>query len=279
MVMLNKLPVFFNICCYTGSFQADDDCFTETLLKKEERGGVGVFAATGKSGMGYSDAMAIGMFDAIWPSLNLRPAFPNISYSQMTPVSYPIYEMGAVLDQGLLRMEETYGRINNDIDNVIRTYELFHFFGDPTMQMYTEKPQNFVMPTISKNGNTIQVQSNDGDARIVFYNPLTESVLSYYGTSAQISTDADSLIICVDRHNYVPFVLQYSKDMYIQNETINGVQNYWGNIIMVGEHVTATKPEGPVVIQNANVKMKANTVELHSGSTIINSNVEINGSN
>ena len=275
----NKLPVFFNICCYTGSFQADDDCFTETLLKKEERGGVGVFAATGKSGMGYSDAMAIGMFDAIWPSLNLRPAFPNISYSQMTPVSYPIYEMGAVLDQGLLRMEETYGRINNDIDNVIRTYELFHFFGDPTMQMYTEKPQNFVMPTISKNGNTIQVQSNDGDARIVFYNPLTESVLSYYGTSAQISTDADSLIICVDRHNYVPFVLQYSKDMYIQNETINGVQNYWGNIIMVGEHVTATKPEGPVVIQNANVKMKANTVELHSGSTIINSNVEINGSN
>lgn len=60
--------------------------------------------------MGYSDAMAIGMFDAIWPSLNLRPAFPNISYSQMTPVSYPIYEMGAVLDQGLLRMEETYGK-------------------------------------------------------------------------------------------------------------------------------------------------------------------------
>lgn len=32
----NKLPVFFNICCYTGSFQADDDCFTETLLKKRK---------------------------------------------------------------------------------------------------------------------------------------------------------------------------------------------------------------------------------------------------
>ena len=238
-----------------------------------------MFAATERTGMGYSDAMAIGMFDAIWPTLNLRPIFPNISYSNMTPVYTPIYEMGAVLDQGLLRMEETYGRIiNNDSANVIRTYELFHYLGDPTMQMYTAKPQNIVTPTVSKNGNTIYVQTSDGNARIVFYNPLTENVLSYYGTNAQISTDADSLIICVDRHNCVPYVLQYHKNLFIQNETINSVQNYWGQSIVVGEHVTTTKPEGPVVIQNANVKMKATTVELHPGTTITNSNVEINGS-
>lgn len=145
------------------------------------------------------------------------------------------------------------------------------------MQMYTAKPQNFVKPAISKNGNTINVQTNDGSARIIFYNPLTENVLSYYGTNAQISTDADSLIICVDRHNYVPYVLQYYKNLYIQNESITGAQNYWGQNIMVGKNVTTSKPQGPAVIQNANVKMKATTVELCPGTTITNSNVEING--
>jgi hypothetical protein len=143
--------------------------------------------------------------------------------------------------------------------------------------MYTAKPQNFANLAISKTGNTIYVQTNDGAARIVFYNPLTENVLSYYGNSAQITSDADSLIICVDRHNYVPYVLQYYKNnLYIQNETINNSQNYWGQNIMIGEHVTTTKPEGPVLIQNTNVKMKATSVELHPGTTITNSNVEIN---
>lgn len=274
----SKLPVFINSCCLTGAFHESTDCFSEVLLKKENGGGVGVFAATEESGMGYSDAMTIGMFDAIWPTLNLRPAFPGISYSNMTPVLTPIYEMGAVLDQGLLRMEETYGRISINVpENSVRLYELFHYFGDPTMQMYTAKPQNFVKPAISKNGNTINVQTNDGSARIIFYNPLTENVLSYYGTNAQISTDADSLIICVDRHNYVPYVLQYYKNLYIQNESITGAQNYWGQNIMVGKNVTTSKPQGPAVIQNANVKMKATTVELCPGTTITNSNVEING--
>ena len=59
-------------------------------------------------------------------------------------------------------------------------------------------------------------------------------------------------------------------------ETINNSQNYWGQNIMIGEHVTTTKPEGPVLIQNTNVKMKATSVELHPGTTITNSNVEIN---
>lgn len=52
---------------------------------------------------------------------------------------------------------------------------------------------------------------------------------------------------------------------------------YKGNSILSGTSVTSSKPSRDVIIQGANVKMKGKTVVLHPKTTIINSNVEING--
>ena len=46
--------------------------------------------------------------------------------------------------------------------------------------------------------------------------------------------------------------------------------------IKIGKSVTTTKPEGDVLFEGADVKINGGTVELHPGTTIVNSNVEVN---
>ncbi len=41
-------------------------------------------------------------------------------------------------------------------------------------------------------------------------------------------------------------------------------------------HVTAQKPQGDVLIENAKVSIQGNSVKLHPGTKIIHSNVNIN---
>ena len=78
-----------------------------------------------------------------------------------------------------------------------------------------------------------------------------------------------SLVICLDRHNYVPYIWDYSKDVYIQNENINGETRYYiGNVIKIGKNVTTFKPSGNVNIQNSSITVIGKQLELHPGTFI-----------
>ena len=260
----NKLPIIFSLNCRTGKYNETEDCFTEAFLKNTNGGCVGIFAATEISFSGYNDAMALGMFDAIWP--NLQPIYFFTNYSNYSDTPMPTYELGQILDQGLIRMGETYG-LNRAMKLV--TWKLFHCFGDPAMRIYTETPQYFAEPLIFSRGDSIFVFVEDGDCNITFYDKLTEEVKSYKGNYAAYANPSDSLVICLDRHNYVPYIWDYSKDVYIQNENIQGeTRIYTGNTIYVGNHVTVTKTEGDVNIQNSNITIHGKQLELHPGTQI-----------
>lgn len=114
------------------------------------------------------------------------------------------------------------------------------------------------------------------DVRITFYTPSSNRVDSYIGNYMEYTTTADSVIICLDKHNYIPYIQTYQKDLFIQNETIGDQRSYLGRNILVGNHVTNDQPTGNVLIQSANIKMEGESVALMPGTTIINSNVEIN---
>jgi hypothetical protein len=75
----------------------------------------------------------------------------------------------------------------------------------------------------------------------------------------------------------VPFIQTFTKNVYIQNENINDNRDYFGDRILVGNHVTTQVPSGNVIFENAKVSIKGNKVELHPGTIIRNSNVIING--
>lgn len=73
----NKLPVVFSMNCKTGRY-FNDTCLAEAFLSKENGGSVGIFAATETSFSGYNDALALGMFEALWPNPSFIKPFQVI---------------------------------------------------------------------------------------------------------------------------------------------------------------------------------------------------------
>ena len=270
-----KLPIVFSITCRTGEYNYyDGNSFAEAFLKKSNGGCVGIFAATQVSYSRHDDALTLGMFDAIWPGLT--PTFPTSTYIPSTNPQAPLYKLGEILDQGLWKVKQRYG---NDYD-VQYIFGIFHCFGDPSMEMYTNQPSCAHSPSITKEGNRILVHTTDTTSYIVFYDKKESSTIEkYQGNYAEYSfqDDTDSVIVCSYGHNLIPFVQTiYRTDKYIQNETISGTKTYRvDNKIYVGNHVTNQIQQGDVNIINANVKMQGREVELQSGITITNSNFEI----
>lgn len=268
-----KLPIVFSISCSTGKFNFTGDCLAETFLKKEDGGCVGIIAATEESLSGYNDAFSEMMFDAIWPDTVLRIDMNNFGNDPRNYVVEPVYELGRIMDMGMKYLSEIGG-----YEGRIYTRELFHCFGDPSMMIRTEVPQKF-SPSIKRTNGVISVNANCDSTRISFYTPATNQVDSYFGRTIDYPTTADSVIVCIDKHNYIPFVVNCDKNVYIQNETINDERVYVGENILVGKNVTTLKEQGEVLIQNANVKFQGKDVILQPGTTITNSNVEINADN
>jgi len=132
----DKLPVVFSINCHTGEFNLAE-CFAEKFLRYCGSGAAGVFAASYYSYSGWNDGLAEGFIDAIWPGL--VPSFPHNPSPTVDPHP-PMYTMGFVLNQGKIRMTETWGEGESE-NSQQYTFELFHYFGDPTMRIWTAVPQ------------------------------------------------------------------------------------------------------------------------------------------
>lgn len=258
-----KLPVVFSLNCKTGKYDSPGDCFAEAFLKNANGGCAGIFAATETSFSGYNDVMALAMFDAIWP--NLSPDYHFNYYAENSNPQTPIYDLGQILSQSLIRMNSLYKSSNT----AMITQRLFHCFGDPSMRIYTDTPHIFAEPLIFSRGDSLFVFVEDGDCTITFYDKVTHGIKSYNGNYAGYANPSDNLVICLDRHNYVPYIWDYEKDLYIQNEDIqNETRVYKGNTIYVGNNVTSTKPSGNVNIQNSNITIQGKRLELHSGTQI-----------
>ena len=259
------LPVVFSICCLTGKFD-ENNCFCERFLKKENGGCVATFGATQSSLSGPNDVMAEGMFDAIWPSLNLRPAFGKIDSLHYSPTPTPTYRLGQILDQGLKRCNEAY--LNTDYSSWYTryTYELFHCFGDPSMMIYTDKPTTFSNASINRQNNgMIYVNTGGVLATITFYNRRTNEIVSYRGTMAT-HTDDPEISVCISAHNMIPYLDEGT--LYIQNQTLTDGGYYEAKSIKVGKNVTSSQPQGNANFSRGDYCLVGKGVELHLGTII-----------
>ncbi|WP_337568747.1 C25 family cysteine peptidase [Hallella sp.] len=259
----NLLPVVFSINCHSGQFDAD--CFAETFLRKPNGGCVAIFAASQSSYSGQNDALATGMFDAIWPDPGLSIRIPDKD-SVFSATPSPTYTLGQILNQGKVRMTETYGVYDQ---KAIYTDEIYHCFGDPSMMLYTDVPSSFPNAVVDRSSNKISISLGAQEtARITAYNPLTGEMQSYLGNSAVVQTpNPDETIICVSAHNRVPFI-QYPDVKYLQNEQITGELKETHDVIKVGNHVTDLKAIGDVTTSNADITLKARKVLLDKGTYI-----------
>lgn len=206
------LPVVFCVNCDNGAFQAD--CLAERFLRKQGGGAVAVIAASDISYSGYNDALACGLFDAIWPEPGLRPKFPGVnSLGGETPA--PTYELGQILDQAQVRVSETFGSPDpsvssnekNDSFCRIVTKEIYHCFGDPSLQICTEMPAPFSGVSVTRGNGCVTVGNGGETARITFVNRRTGEVVSHIAPSAVYTTaDFEDVDVCVSGHNRIPYI-------------------------------------------------------------------------
>lgn len=134
----NNTPIVFSINCHTGEF-TQPECFAEKFHRHPNGGAVGVVAASYYSYSGWNDGFSVGMFDAIWASPGLTPNFGVGGFSAPIPSNHnDIRNMGKVMNQGLLRMTQTW---SSATAQARYTYRLYHYFGDPAMRIRTKVPE------------------------------------------------------------------------------------------------------------------------------------------
>lgn len=208
----DMLPVIFSMNCHTGEYQLDN-CFAEEFIRVQNKGAVGVIAAAYYSISGYNDALAIGMFDAIWPGF--EPNFTGTGHTGTPPYpNYPeIFTMGDVLNQGLLRMTQSWG---DAWGYEQYEYELFHWFGDPAMKIWTSNPHSNTITadhpaSVDCAGTTFAITNSEpgATATLVFNNELIgEVVLDGSGNGTinyTILNPGATVVLTVSNTNCVPY--------------------------------------------------------------------------
>lgn len=203
-----NLPVVFSINCLTGKYYYSE-CFAEKFLRRANGGAVGVFAHGEVSYSGYNDGLSIGLIDAIWSFPGFIPNFTGSAHNPVgTPTSHsPVYNMGFVGIQGLVRMVQTWG-------NSKYTFELLNWFGDPAMRIWTANPSAITAThdnSIDCGDNYLNIYScsiNDALATIVVDGQLIGStVLSSGAGSINIAgISGNEILLTISKHNYKPYI-------------------------------------------------------------------------
>jgi uncharacterized delta-60 repeat protein len=211
----SKLPVVWSINCQTGWFdnETDDSStgtssnaihFSEAWERNVNGGAVGIIAATRVSYSGHNDRLVWGWMDAIWPEFD---SSYNLS---STPFENPVWDMGPVVNYGKYYYathyrESIYRRIE---------FEMFHWFGDPTMQIWTGVPQTLSVShasTLTEGTNSIDVTVNQPGALICLSKDgvILGRALSTGGVTTVSWLEAlsagDVIHITVTKHNYRPY--------------------------------------------------------------------------
>jgi hypothetical protein len=152
----DRLPVVFSINCETGHFDNETDAgghgtpsgavyFCEAFQRKANGGAVGIFGHTRVSYSGYNDELCKGFYDAIWTDFD--PSYPGGGSTH--PIYSPIFMMGPMLNFGKFWMYDKYYLTGGagypwtpDLTVTRATFEMGHWFGDPSMQIWTSMPES-----------------------------------------------------------------------------------------------------------------------------------------
>ncbi len=280
----DKRPIVFSLNCLTGRFKSDT-CFAEVFLR-EKNGAVGIIAACRESYSGCNDAYCHGLFDAIWPGTAMNSPHNE---NPDTIDHDPIVTMGDVTTYGYFHMRDNWAIFTD-------AARLFHWFGDPTTSIRTEKPKtltakcpNLIQPTAT-DFSVSSLNITDGYATL--YSKGSDKIVGKVkvdNTNITIPVTStltlhDTLILTVTSHNYLPLIkdIPVSKDQTMTDGSVNPVKaviNLWCNghrFVLNGNRdvsVTLFAVNGQKVFSRhwaeVNKDIKLSTFNLSSGRYLI----------
>jgi hypothetical protein len=200
----DKTPVVFSINCLTGAFDyTGGDCFCEALQKRPSGGAVGIIGATRVSYSGHNDVLTNGIFTAMWPSYD----------SSYTGTQYPqSLRPAQAMNFGKYYMY-TY---EADTSYTMYTFRLFHWFGDPEMELRFHTPvalNNLGYPaTVPPGSQSITVTGAPNGALVGLSQAgvALGRAISQNGTAVVTVTGtiqpATAVTLTVTHHSAIPFV-------------------------------------------------------------------------
>ena len=128
----NKLPVFMNFTCLTGSF-IEPGCMAESLLINPDGGGIGVFAATESTNCLANNALSKAML-YYWLKYSKNE---SKIYSETYKTNGWSSELGVMLEAAFFMNPELTP------ESALFHQTAYHIFGDPSMLVWTEQPREY----------------------------------------------------------------------------------------------------------------------------------------
>lgn len=245
----NNRPVVFSINCKTGWFdnETDDEAFNQCIhrtttpftsesfaeawVRHLTGGAVGIIAATRKTYTDFNNYMTLGLVDAIWPTFNYGEA--NDAF----------YRLGDILDHGKSFVTDI---------SYLSNKRLYHYFGDPTMKVFTNYPSNFTNVSVSETSSSVTVNTGVSGCTVTLSSML-DNGSNYYQVAEGVQSKTFYNVVkpyclTVTKNNYIPYF--HKQNVYIQNHTFTSNVLIVGNNIYAGQNVTTSVPNGPVIIPN-----------------------------
>ncbi|NLH47034.1 MAG: hypothetical protein GX444_00365, partial [Myxococcales bacterium] len=201
----DKQPIVWSINCLTGYFDNDDkngECFSEAWERNVNGGAVGVLASTRVSYSGINDRMFWGWLDSMWPEF--IPEYPTGTNNS------PEWRASLLMLYGKLYMDTCYPGDAYATEGI----EEFHWFGDPTQELYAGEPQTFTvshLPIVPMGATGFDVEVNADDARVALVqNGLILGKAYSAGGAAHIEFDGPigdmtDVHLTITRRNYRPY--------------------------------------------------------------------------
>lgn len=260
--------------CTTNAF--DFDCMSEHLMRQPHGGIIGYWGAS-RITKGIDDERNYSEIDR----------FNILYYTFLFDTEVPRF--GEVTTATKLHIIDSLGS-NIPFTNPSRSY-LYNMnpLGDPEMPVFKIRPREFYYRHLTfdeedglKIGFTIEAPTK------ICIMSLEDQGLSYYETVEigynQYPTYGycfDSLppnhdySICFTSPGYKPYIINLYNSGTIQNDSIANDAILWSNQAMIGRDVTTTKPQGPVVVEEGDIFIKApqgttikNNFTLKKGATL-----------
>lgn len=238
-------PVMFSINCESGWFDGETDniedknyeSIGEVGIRSENKGFVAVIAATRGSYSGYNDELCRGFYDAMFSDFD--PDYPN--GESENPYDTEVFKISQILNYGRFWTYDKYivpGGCDpypwfpDEISSRV-TFEAFHVHGDPTMEIWTEFPQNIDVThpeSVPLEPFCMVVTANDDEgypiegALVCIYQDIDNGIYSRETTDASGNayfyfdlSIIHKIIITVTGHNYLP----YSSTIFVEHPEDN----------------------------------------------------------
>ncbi len=188
-------------CCLTGDYQYSSNCFGETWDRLEGKGGICYYGSVPSTYWDEDDWLQRRYFDAIYTD----------------SISGRLYETGRFTQWGLYWIE------THTSSSLKRYYfEAYHLFNDPSLDFWTDIPQNLTVShnTVVYPGNqsfsvTVTGGGNPQQNALVccwIKNQSPEMHVSAYTNSSGVATlninpltPGDTMYVTVTRHNFIPY--------------------------------------------------------------------------